>query len=68
MNNLSLVKKDFLKHFGYLPNNPREIRFNEEEYIDVLRKSISENFDYTVELYGTNPNRGTKKHSGIFIN
>ena len=51
-----------------LLNNPREIRFNEEEYIGVLRKSIRENFDYTIELYGTNTNRGTKKHSGIFIN
>lgn len=67
MNNLSLAKKDFLKHFGYLPNDPREIHFNEEEYIAVLRKSINENFDYTIELYGTDPKYGTKKHSGVFI-
>ncbi len=68
MTGLFEIKKAFVNNFGYSPNEPNEIFFDETKYIEILRKSIKDNFDYTIKLYGTDPKRGTQKHSGIFIN
>jgi hypothetical protein len=45
----------FLDKFDYLPNYPNEVFFNEDEYADFLLKCIEDNFDYTIEKYGTIP-------------
>lgn len=48
--------KAFSDHFLYLPKYPNDEEKDEsEEYNDVLYKSIKDNFDYTVEKYGTTP-------------
>lgn len=43
----------FLDFFGYSPNFPPSIDCDLEEYADLLLKCIKDNFDYTIELYGT---------------
>lgn len=67
MKSLFDIKKEFLSHFGYLPNTPHEINFDEKGYGEILQKCVKDNFDYTIELYGTDPKYGAKKHSGVFI-
>lgn len=57
----------FLEHFGYVPNYPNEIEFNQDDYSKLLDKCIAEKFDYTIEKYGTDPTYGTKPHDGIYI-
>ena len=60
----------FLEHFGYCPNFPDDIyigKFNQDEYADLLEKCIQDNFDYTIELYGTDPEYGTQPDDGICI-
>ena len=47
----------FLDHFGYFPGLPPTIDFNEEEYAALLDKCVEENFDYTIEAYGTVPSK-----------
>lgn len=47
------------EHFGYTCNLPGFIRMcNEEDfdkYCAVVDKSLEDDFDYTIELYGTVP-------------
>ena len=45
--------EQFVLHFGYCPNHPDEIDFDQSVYADVLIKSVKDDFDYTVEKYGT---------------
>lgn len=64
---LSKIYLSFLEHFGYCPNFPDEIFFDEDEYADLLEKCVQDNFDYTIELYGTDPEYGTQPNDGIYI-
>lgn len=43
----------FVLHFDYNPNFPPNLDFNQEEYAELLLKCIEDNFDYTIEKYGT---------------
>lgn len=43
----------FVLHFGYSPNFPSNIDFDQEIYADLLLKCIKDDFDYTIEMYGT---------------
>lgn len=44
----------FLKHFHYTPNYPKDVKKDEsDEYNETLYKSIDDDFDYTIEKYGT---------------
>ena len=45
--------KDFVLHFGYCPQIPNEIDFDQSKYADDLLKSVADNYDYTIEKYGT---------------
>lgn len=57
----------FIKHFGYCAEYPNKVDFDEDEYAELLDKCVAENFDYTIELYGTDPNYGTQPFDGIYI-
>ena len=50
---------NFFDKFGYFPEAPfdavMEDRKASEEYCKVLQKCIDDDFDYTIELYGTIP-------------
>ena len=49
-------------HFGYCPKFPPNLDFDQEEYADLLLKCVKDNFDYTIELYGTKvPEKTPKK-------
>ena len=64
------LKKSFSKlheKFGYIPNFPNEIDFDQNEYAELLDKCVVDNFDYTIEKYGTNPTYGTESHDGVYI-
>ena len=50
---LEKVMITFAEHFGYIPKLPREIFFNQDEYAEELMKCIEDDFDYTIEKYGT---------------
>ena len=65
-NNMSSLER-FIHKFGYIPNHPQELFFNENEYADLLDKCVNDNFDYTIEKYGTDPTYGTQPHDGIYI-
>lgn len=45
----------FTMHFGYCPKFPQDIEFDQEAYADELLKCVADNFDYTIEKYGTIP-------------
>ncbi len=45
----------FMCTFHYYPNWPPKIEFNQIEYAKELEKCIEDNFDYTIEKYGTVP-------------
>lgn len=51
------MRSKFLDKFDYLPEVPFEVIMEDrevcEEYCKVLQKCIDDNFDYTIELYGT---------------
>lgn len=52
--------KKFIEHFGYTPNDPIEISDMQKKYPEILERSVAENFDYTIEVYGTNPEKNKK--------
>lgn len=52
---LKKIHKAFITHFGYAPNFPNNLDFDQNEYADFLQKCIDDNFDYTIEKYGTEP-------------
>lgn len=45
----------FFDHFGYFPHDPVYLDDLNNEWADVLEKSVKDNFDYTIEKYGTVP-------------
>ncbi len=49
----------FAHHFGYPCPTPRDARIDSEEdfkeFSDLIDKCIADNFDYTIEKYGTVP-------------
>lgn len=45
----------FAEHFDYYPNHPNELDFDVKAYSNLLDRCIADNFDYTIELYGTKP-------------
>lgn len=47
--------RDFIFHFGYNPGLPEKLDFDEDVYSEHLEKSVTDDFDYTIELYGTMP-------------
>ncbi len=51
----------FDHHFGYGCQFPREARIDSEkdfkEFSDLIDKCIADNFDYTIEKYGTVPSK-----------
>lgn len=49
------ARRRFVSHFEYYPNYPNEIDFDVKAYSKLLDRCISEDFDYTIELYGTQP-------------
>ncbi|MCD7949077.1 MAG: hypothetical protein LUG12_02280 [Erysipelotrichaceae bacterium] len=54
---LSRALYDFISKFDYYPKYPREIGFDQIEYAKELEKCIEDNFDYTIEKYGTIPSK-----------
>ena len=36
-------------HFGYCPQIPNEIDFDQSKYADDLLKSVADNYDYTIK-------------------
>lgn len=51
----------FIHHFGYCPHDPVYLDDLNNEWADVLEKSVKDDFDYTIEKYGTVP----PKHLGL---
>ena len=49
------AKRDLIYHFGYNPGHPEKLDFDEDVYSEHLEKSVADDFDYTIELYGTIP-------------
>lgn len=51
----------FIDKFDYFPEAPFDVVMEDskasEEYCKVLQKCINDNFDYTIELYGTIPRK-----------
>lgn len=64
--NISALRS-FIQKFGYIPNHPKELFYNESEYDKLLNKCVTDNFDYTIEKYGTDPTYGTDPHDGVYI-
>ena len=52
---LDLAYNKFWKHFKYGPEFPQNMDFDQDEYAELLLKCIEDDFDYTIELYGTIP-------------
>lgn len=57
----AFAEMEFSKHFGYRANRPGYI-YDREKFKEVLIKCIKDNFDYTVELYGTVPIKRETEH------
>lgn len=64
---LSKAYSRFREHFGYRANFPNELDFDQDKYAELLDKCVAENFDYTIEFYGTDPNYGTQPFDGIYL-
>lgn len=51
------ISEKFFDHFKYFPEFPFEVIMGEpeasEEYCRVIQNCLDDNFDYTIELYGT---------------
>ena len=51
------ISEKFFDHFKYFPKDPFEVLMDDpeasEEYCRVLQKCLDDDFDYTVERYGT---------------
>ncbi len=52
---LSIALFKFAHKFEYYPSYPQNINFDQLEYAKELEKCIEDNFDYTIEKYGTIP-------------
>lgn len=47
----------FTMHFGYCPEFPTSIDFDQDAFAEELLKCVTDNFDYTIEKYGTVPRK-----------
>lgn len=47
------ARMKFVEHFNYCPNFPPNMDFDQEEYAELLLKCVENDFDYTIEKYGT---------------
>ncbi|MCD7839177.1 MAG: hypothetical protein LUG46_00970 [Erysipelotrichaceae bacterium] len=54
---LSKAISNFNLTFNYFPKYPDNINFNQVEFAKELEKCVNDNFDYTIEKYGTIPSR-----------
>ncbi|MBQ8567966.1 MAG: hypothetical protein IJ446_01975 [Oscillospiraceae bacterium] len=45
----------FYDHFKYFPADPQYLDDLNNEWADTLEKSVNDDFDYTIEKYGTIP-------------
>ncbi len=43
----------FYMHFNYSPELPPDVDFDQDVYADELLKCVEDDFDYTIEKYGT---------------
>ena len=43
----------FVLHFHYCPNFPPNVDFDQKEFTELLLKCVADDFDYTIEKYGT---------------
>ena len=50
---LKQARLQFVEHFDYSPAFPPNMDFDQEEYADLLLKCVEDNFDYTIDKYGT---------------
>ena len=41
----------FIEHFGYYPNHPNDIDFDQDAYAEELLKCVEDNFFYTKNKY-----------------
>lgn len=59
------LRRKFFDKFDYFPEEPFEVIMGEkdavEKYCEILQNCINDEFDYTIELYGTVP----KKSEGL---
>ena len=53
--NLEKAHSIFIHHFGYDPKTPNNIDFDQDAYAEELLKCVEDDFDYTIEKYGTIP-------------
>lgn len=65
--NMKNACSDFLDFFGYYPNYPNELGFDQDSYAELLNKCIADKIDYTIKKYGTDPNRRKKPFDGVYI-
>ena len=54
---LSDAHTAFTMHFGYCPEFPPNINFDQDEYAEELLKCVKDDFDYTIDKYGTVPRK-----------
>ena len=52
---LDVAHGKFMDYFLYSPELPPNVDFDQNEYAELLLKCIEDDFDYTIELYGTIP-------------
>lgn len=45
----------FVLHFHYAPEFPPDIDFDQDAFAMELMKCVEDDFDYTIEKYGTVP-------------
>ena len=57
----------FFSHFRYFAELPPNVDFDEEEYADLLLKCVEDNFDYTIELYGTVPSKSYWEYKDLEV-
>ncbi len=50
---LKRALNQFHEHFLYSPEFPPDVDFNQAEYAAELLKCVEDDFDYTIEKYGT---------------
>lgn len=54
----------FFNHFLYSPELPENVDFDQDSYADELLKCVEDDFDYTIEKYGTVPHPFDPKKNG----
>lgn len=67
MERWELALRKFINHFGYTPNSPKEISEMYHKYPEILEKSVKDDLDYTIEAYGTNPDKNSKYNPNAII-